>query len=308
MGKKILVIGGTYFAGRVFAIIGSRKGYELTFLNRGRFSMKYLGETVREVKADRTDPVSLKNCGVEGRFDAVVDFCAYEPLDIRKVLENLSVSTKKYIYMSTADVYKRTGAVLNEECERQDTRPEDPVGLYTYKKKLLEDELAEAAKEQGFAYTILRPAFIYGPYNYAPRESVYIRNLIRKEPVYQPTDASGSFQMAYVTDVAEIISACIENDAADNRAFNVSAPEVLDYGKFLTVLEKVSGLKAENLVPVTVRDVIARNIPLPFPLTEAESERFDGSLVCKELGVTYTDIETGMKKTFDAFRPVYEQQ
>ena len=34
--KKILVIGGTYFAGRVFAMVASKLDYELTFLNRGR--------------------------------------------------------------------------------------------------------------------------------------------------------------------------------------------------------------------------------------------------------------------------------
>lgn len=37
MSKKILIIGGTYFLGRVFSILAYREGYELTFINRGRF-------------------------------------------------------------------------------------------------------------------------------------------------------------------------------------------------------------------------------------------------------------------------------
>ena len=97
MSKKILILGGTYFCGRVFAILAARAGNELTFINRGRYSMKALGENIREYRADRRDVDSLKNCGLSDDFDAVVDFCAYEPKDILNIFEALSCSTKKYI-------------------------------------------------------------------------------------------------------------------------------------------------------------------------------------------------------------------
>ena len=42
--KKILIIGGTYFAGRVFAMIASQNGYSISFINRGRYSMDFLGD------------------------------------------------------------------------------------------------------------------------------------------------------------------------------------------------------------------------------------------------------------------------
>ncbi len=34
MSKKILVLGGSYFAGRVFVMVASQRGYELTVVNR----------------------------------------------------------------------------------------------------------------------------------------------------------------------------------------------------------------------------------------------------------------------------------
>ncbi len=307
MGKKVLVIGGSYFCGRVFAMLAAKENYELTFINRGRYSMKYLGENIVEYKADRRDIQSLKSCGLKADFDAVVDFCAYEPSDINDLFEGLSISTKKYIYMSTADVYRRAPGIKTEVSPRTDTLPTDEAGLYAYKKMLLEDELKTAAAASGFSYTIFRPAFVYGPYNYAPRESVYIRSLIQKLPIYNPTDASGKFQMVYVKDVGEAIISAIENSVSANKAYNLSAPEILDYPSFLHIIEEVSGIKAAQVIDVTVDEVNAQNLPLPFPLTEYESELFDGSLAAKELGINYTEIKDGMTKTFNAFRPVFEQ-
>lgn len=305
MGKKILIIGGTYFAGRVFSILAAKQGYDLVLLNRGRYSMKSLSESVREYRADRTNIMTLKECGLNDDFDAVIDFCAYEPGDILNIVYGLSCRTEKYIYLSTADVYKRMPGVKTESSARQEEMPGNPVELYSYKKKVLEDELVKASADVGFSYTILRPAFIYGPFNYAPRESVYIRSLLRKEVIYQPTDAKGQFQMVYVKDLGEAILACIEKEESRNKAYNVSAPEVMDYNSLLELMERVSGIKAEHLIPVSVNEIYEQRIPLPFPLTESESELFDGRLICRELGVVYTDIETGMEKTFNAFKPVY---
>lgn len=302
----ILIIGGTYFAGRVFSILAAREGYELAFLNRGRYSMKDLPVNVREFKADRRDENALKSLDLRGEFDAIIDFCAYEPGDILSLLHALPIRCKKYIYLSTADVYERKPGIKDETSGRIAQNPSDPGGIYAYKKKLLEDELMKAAESQGFSYTIFRPAFIYGPYNYAPRESMYIRSLIKKEPIYQPVDSTGRFQMVYVKDAANAILAALKNDSSDRQAYNLSAPEVLDYSSFLKVMENAGGIPAENIIPVTVKDVLENQLPLPFPLTEEESELFDGTKVTKELGLVYTKLEAGMANTFSAFRPVYE--
>lgn len=60
---------------------------------------------------------------------------------------------------------------------------------------------------------------------------------------------------------------CITDFAARNQTFNLSAPDIWNYGKYLELLENVSGRKIRT-VSVTVRDVLENNIPLPFPLIE----------------------------------------
>ena len=49
--SKILVIGGTYFTGRVFTIVAAREGHELTLVNRGRYSLARPGVTEYRVRA-----------------------------------------------------------------------------------------------------------------------------------------------------------------------------------------------------------------------------------------------------------------
>jgi hypothetical protein len=48
---------------------------------------------------------------------------------------------------------------------------------------------------------------------------------------------------------------------------------------------------------VTVAQVVEAGVPLPFPLTAVESERYDGSAITKK-GLSYTDLETGLRETW----------
>lgn len=57
---KILVIGGTYFLGRVFTIVAARENHELFLINRGTYTMNM--PSVTEYHLDRHDMDSLKNC------------------------------------------------------------------------------------------------------------------------------------------------------------------------------------------------------------------------------------------------------
>lgn len=83
---KILVLGGSYFYGRVFAMLYAKK-HEITVLNRGTYSMEDLG--VGQIKGDRHDEKVLeKLAALETAFDAVVDFCGYTPGDVAAIVKH----------------------------------------------------------------------------------------------------------------------------------------------------------------------------------------------------------------------------
>lgn len=113
---KILVIGGSYFYGRVFVMLTAPQ-HEITVVNRGTYSMADMG--VAQVRGDRGDPTLWRNMS-EG-YDIVVDFCAYKAGDIRNVLDNIPVKPSQYIHISTVDVYRRGSGV----CKTEDAPCED---------------------------------------------------------------------------------------------------------------------------------------------------------------------------------------
>ena len=305
MKPKVLVIGGSYFAGRVFTMVASAE-CELTLLNRGRYSMtRYPG--VREFRCDRHDAAALAALPAED-YDAVVDFCAYAPGDVETIANSLKSTFRTYICISTADVYDRAAPQpWTEQTALGSDFGGGPEAAYLAGKAAVERECRAVCAARGARCVILRPAFLYGPYNYAPREPWYIRTVVSGQPVPHPTDADGRFQFIYVKDLAAAILACLRRDGApDVCVYNLAAPEILDYDAFLATLRAVSGREIP-VSPVTVEEVLRRNLPLPFPLRASESELFDGSLAERELGLVYTPFRDGMQKAWNAFAPVFEQ-
>lgn len=234
---KILVLGGSYFYGRVFIMLAA-KNHEITVLNRGTYSMEDFG--VKQMKGDRHDEKVLGQlAALKTGFDAVVDFCGYAPGDVASVAKYLPGQTKQYIFISTVDVYKRgIKGLKNEETPYETRSIEGEAGEYIRGKVALEQELKEVCRQKEMAYTILRPAVLYGPYNYAPREAVFIRAAIENHLLPEITGATGKFQFTYVRDGAEAIEKSLLNEKAYGQAYNLCGDEILDYGKFADGLEQ----------------------------------------------------------------------
>jgi len=304
--KKVLIIGGTYFAGRVFAMIASKDPEtHLTFINRGRFSMNHL-PNVTEYKCDRRDAEGLAAIPY-GEYDAVVDFCAYEEKDARTLLTNLNGKFGQYILISTADVYDRNIRTPKDESTPLQTEKSFCAASdYMWNKMLLEGDATAVCKELNIPITIFRPAFIYGPYNYAPRESFYVQLICQEQSIPQPSDSDSKFNFVYVKDVANAIVAAIGNEKAYGEAFNLAGPEEITYNSFMYNLAIASDVIFETY-EVTVQEVIQNNIPLPFPLTADENELFIGTKAQDVLGIEYTPFKEGIARAYDAFKGVYSR-
>ena len=302
MRKKILIVGGTYFVGRVFSRMAARMGeYRLTAVNRGTRPLK--DEGVDEIVCDRRDAEKLAAALPETDWDAVVDFCAYEPGDAATLLKAVPGAVRQYVFIGTCSVYDPGGPSPKTELSAVLAKSGDDPGVrYGYNKLLLEREAAAACAEKNAALTILRPAMIYGPLNYAPRERFYFDRLIKDEPIPTPVDASGRFQFVYVKDVAKMIMACVGNPAASGETFNLSAPERLDYASYLDVIAKVHG-SAPKTTLVTVQQVYAENFPLPFPLDF--DMLYDGTKAAERLSVRYIPFIDGMDETYHIYMDVH---
>lgn len=298
---KILVIGGSYFFGRVF-VMQTAKEHHVTVVNRGTYSMEALG--VRQRKGDRHDPLFWQD--IKEDYDAAVDFCAYEKGDIKLFFEHFGGHIKQYIFISTVDVYERVQGELKDENTPFETgNLPGEAGAYIAGKVALEQELAAVCQSKGVQYTVLRPAILYGPFNYAPRESVFIQLMVQQGLLPHITDASGQFQLVYVKDAAEAVKRCLLNETAYGQAYNLCQDGMTDYDILFQQLLQAADAEVTE-VPLTCSQAGQRGIPLPFPVTAAETLCYSNAKSKEELGLTYMDLTEGMARTYRAFKSVYE--
>ncbi|MDE7265851.1 MAG: NAD-dependent epimerase/dehydratase family protein [Lachnospiraceae bacterium] len=297
---KILVIGGSYFLGRVF-LIQAAKSHNITVVNRGTYSVEELG--VHQIKGDRRNSLIWQENTEE--YDVIVDFCAYEKNDIATVLNNFSGKAKQYIFISTVDVYKRgLGQIKNENTPFETRAISGSAGEYISGKVALEQELITECEKKNINYTILRPSIIYGPFNYAPREAAFIQLAVQNKMLPHITDAEGKFQFVYVKDVANAIIKCMLNETTYKNAYNICNDTICDYDSFFNGLKAVIDIPVEEL-KLTVSEALAKNVPLPFPVTANETELYSNEKSIQELGLCYTSFSEGIEKTYNAFKHVF---
>ncbi len=295
---KILCIGGTYFLGKRFVELASLT-HEITLINRGTRGMG--AENVSYIICDRHDAAGLKEKLRNLYFDAVVDFCAYSEGDIEGICSALSGKAERYIFISTVDVYRRgTEEILNESAPFETRDFGGDAGDYISGKVALEKELIRMKDKYGIKVTSVRPVFIYGKDNYAPRESIYFNWIMKAGQYLHPKDADGVFQLVNVDDVAKALIKLLDMPYVE--ALNLCGKDIYSYDSFADVLDDIAagliGRRPERVM-ISIDEILSRGIPLPFPLTKEESNIYSGEMA-KQLGIDFTDLKEGMKEVFGA--------
>lgn len=300
--KNILVIGGSYFLGRVFTeTMVQESDCRIYVLNRGNRPLNMA--SVKEICCDRNDIQGLKSNIPKQSWHAVVDFCAYNPMDVMNLFSGLTRHTvRRYIMISSVSVYRPTKVLPIVESSPKLTRPQPELGPaadYGFLKCQAEQAAFQYCRKKDIPFTFLRPAIIYGKYNYAPRES-YFFDLIRKgRPIILPEMDLPLFQFVSVWDVVRMIQLCIENQSTCDQTYNLAAEELVSYGRLNEVLKAVTDENFETL-SMSIEEINRRRIPLPFPLDGHLI--YAGTLIQKTLGCSYESLTSGMRKTYDWYR------
>jgi nucleoside-diphosphate-sugar epimerase len=300
--KDVLILGGSYFVGRVFLEELLRKGgYRIHVLNRGNIPIHR--EDVVEVVCDRHDLDRMGELLPPKEWHTVIDFCAYTREDIAGTLGVIPADRiGRYVYISTASIYEPTTDLpVGEDAPKlSGPQPElGPFADYGYNKWLAELELQTTCEKSGIPHVSIRPAFIYGKYNYAPRENYFFDLIVRDEPIVIPENGLALFSFVSVWDVARIVIACMENDSTAGQAFNASAGELVSYDRLVRVFEEVTE-KRLQLERRSVEEIERLQLPLPFPLSEHLV--YDGTRIQRVLDFQYTDLVRGMGETFRYYK------
>lgn len=298
--KNILVIGGSYFAGRVFLeVIASGQDYAVSIFNRGNVLLNIEG--IQHIIGNRelkVDVATIPNL----HWDVVVDFCGYTAAHIKGLLTGLAGGVSHYIFISTTSVYDSDNPVpVNEDGRTvKEVQPElGDFADYGFNKIQAEQTLAELASKKSFRYTILRPAIIYGSYNYAPRESWFFDALLQGKSLVVPGRAEGRFSFVWVHDLARLIKEVLEQETDESATYNVAAPASLGYSEFIENLEKACGSKP-IVKKMALKQISLRKITLPFP--PDTDLQYDGSRIADALNFHYTPFHIGIKQTWQEYK------
>ncbi|SRR6266540_1729847 len=248
---RLLVLGGSWFLGRVLVEEALRDGHQVTTFNRGQSGNDVPG--VEVVRGDRGDRASLARLVTGRTWDAVVDTSGYVPRVVGEGARMLADHADRYVFVSTVSVYEgwpvepltEGAAVL--ECPADagpDFGTDDPRGYptqYGFQKAGCERAVHEVFNERAL---VLRPGVILGPYEYVGRLQWWLRRIARGGRVLAPGSPDRQIQPIDVRDVATFVLKGLEGGVSGT--FNVAAPiEHATYGSLLSDCIAVTGSAAE---------------------------------------------------------------
>ena len=231
---KILVMGGTRFVGK--SLVGKllNLNYEIDIFTRGNKSNP---ENTNLIKGDRNDIESilkLKN----KKYDVIYDISGRELQQTKILIENLTNSFHRYIYVSSAGVYKD-----NSELPLSEDSPLDPNSRHKGK-----FETENWLKEQKIPFTSFRPTYIYGPGNYNKIENWFFERLFYLKTVPIPTDGSLITQLGHVSDLSDVMIKCLDFEKSKNNIYNCSGDKGVTIKGLIYKCAEVCGLNKSDII------------------------------------------------------------
>ena len=228
--KKMLITGGTVFVSR-FAAAYFAKKYHVFVLNR---NTKPQCDGVNLIKGDRH---ALGQTLKAHHFDVVLDITAYDKADVQDLLNALG-SFDDYILISSSAVYPETeGQPFLESAE---------TGVNRYWEKYGTDKI-EAEKTLSsrvpHAY-ILRPPYLYGPWNNVYREAFVFDCAMLNRPFFVPGEGEMKLQFFHVKDLCRLVELIIDKKP-ERKIFNVGNRDSISVKQWVSMCYDAVGKMPE---------------------------------------------------------------
>lgn len=238
---RILIIGGTKFAGRHLVEAALGRNHEVTLFNRGKTNPGLFPQ-VEIILGDREKDVDK----LKGRiWDAVIDVVGYLPRLVRLSAETLKDSVSQYVFISSISVYEDVSKVGVDEsapvAKIQNETTEEITGeTYGPLKALCEQVVQSIYGERAL---IIRPGLIVGPHDPTDRFTYWPVRVARGGEVLAPHKPDAPIHIVDARDLAEFIIKLVEEHAFG--VYNATGPNYeLTIGRLLDVCKQVSSSDA----------------------------------------------------------------
>ncbi len=236
---RLLVLGGTGFAGAAAVDEAVRRGWSVTVLNRGQRGTPPDG--VEYLHGDRLAPDGL--APLAGReWDFVLDTWSAHPNVVLQSARALADAVGRYVYISSRSVYEMPVALgVNESAPVVAAEPDATEGAYAQDKAGAERAVFEVFGDRGIA---ARAGLILGPGEDVGRLPWWLRRIAAGGRVLAPGPIDLPLQYIDARDLANWL---LDNGAGTTSgAFNlVSRTGAATMGEVLTACVKATGSDAE---------------------------------------------------------------
>lgn len=275
---QILILGGTRFLGRTLVERLLARGDRVTLLTRGRRTDAF-GAAVTRLLADRRDAQQLATVARgSGRFDAVVDFTAYDGDDVRAALAAFGGRFGRWLHVSSTAVF------------------EPPGERYADGKRAAEQALAEHPR---LAFSVLRPPIVQGAFDHTLRSWRYQLQLERGQVIPLPP-ATGRFTHVWSGDVASALLALLDaGSAVERRSFTIAQTESLALRDYLEAMAAALGTPA-RFAAATHDELAADPVRMawhPYLLPAGTDRVFDATQAQRDLGWQPTPMRIWLPAT-----------
>ena len=223
---NILVTGANGFIGKIFLNRLDQQKYNIFALAKQDDSNITYSRLTKFFFQDISIPFHL-----DETFDYIFHFAALNVTHVDKVsheaytlvnvagTQNLikAVHTKKFIFMSTAKVYQKTGKVIREDS------PVQPEGDYEKSKFAAEEICRHFLKPDQLI--ILRPVNIVGPgQTDKAMLPIFFKNAMENQPINVFAPRQSVLQLLYIDDVLRLFEMLLAQDSVCG-VFNLSSQD-----------------------------------------------------------------------------------
>jgi 2'-hydroxyisoflavone reductase len=239
---RVLVLGGTIFAGR--HIVGAllQRGHEAVLFHRGRSGAELFAHCERILGDRATD---LERIGAR-TFDAVVDPSGYLPRVVRASAHYLAGRAERYLFISSVNAYDSTCERFTETSPPAELPPDVSDDAYDDRYYGPLKALCERAAADAFGAErtiVVRPGLIVGPYDPTDRYSYWPARMARGGEVLAPNSPADPVQYVDARELAHWIVGLLETRA--HGAYNAIFPEdAFTLGDVLEACREAAGSDA----------------------------------------------------------------
>lgn len=237
---KVLFIGGTGIISSACSELALQSGIELYLLNRGQ-SIRPAAAGAKWLKGDIRQPSTVAEELGNLTFDAVVEWIAFTPEQVKSDIKLFHNCTGQYVFISSASAYQKPPSHVPIT---ENTPLINPYWQYSRDKAACEAVLEQAGEKAGFPYTIVRPSHTYDrtllPFHGGFTDVARMR---AGKPVVVHGDGTSLWTMTHHRDFAVGFMGLLGNPQAIQQIFHITSDELLSWNQIYTIVAHAAGVE-----------------------------------------------------------------